>query len=165
MTGILWTSEEKERFRRLWPSATPQKLREAFPNRNPSQLKNAAHRYQIKRKWKNWKSTPLSDPLIRDLKAAREKAGLTQYQLSAIIGCGSQHDIANYERGLKGFSVFVLRAWCDALGLELRAKKSAAKKVRKVPLKLVPLPERIKLQAKKDMERWREKNQKRGEAA
>lgn len=154
MRNRAWSKQEKAEFRRLWPTASPEKLLKAFPNRNMSQLKNAAHRFKVRRKWRNWSKPPLENPLIRDLKAARERAGLTQYQLSAIVGCGSQHDIANYERGLKGFSVFMLRAWCDALGLELRAAPSASKKPKKVSLTLLPFAERMRYQAKQDMARW-----------
>ncbi len=94
--------------------------------------------------------------LLGDLRAARISAGLTQKELARIVGFPDQARTCAYENG-KGISVFVLKAWCEALGLELRAVPAPGGKVKNLPAKRVPAlrPKTMAEQAAIDMARWR----------
>jgi transcriptional regulator with XRE-family HTH domain len=63
----------------------------------------------------------MRDRLVRDLRAAREAAGLTQAALAAKSGAG-RVTIARLEAGtLQDFRLGTLARLCEALGLELAA--------------------------------------------
>jgi DNA-binding XRE family transcriptional regulator len=65
---------------------------------------------------------------ILQLKERRKKLGLTQTQLSAIIGY-SEFTICHWEKGRVWPSRYALKDWCDALNVELvlNVKKTTTK--------------------------------------
>jgi len=55
---------------------------------------------------------------LRELRAARKNAGLTQAALAQRLAM-TQSDVSKCERGTRRLDIVELRAWSQALGLEL----------------------------------------------
>lgn len=53
------------------------------------------------------------------LRAAREKAGLTQEEIASRLNT-SQSFVSKCERGERRLDIVELRSWCDALGIPFR---------------------------------------------
>jgi transcriptional regulator with XRE-family HTH domain len=69
--------------------------------------------------------------LLRELRSAREHAGMTQRRLAANLKT-TQSLISKCERGERRLDVVELRSWCQALGIPLstflrRFEKAASK--------------------------------------
>lgn len=56
--------------------------------------------------------------LLRKLRTAREKAGLTQIEFARLVG-ESQSFISKCERGERRIDVIELRTFCQVLGIEI----------------------------------------------
>lgn len=123
----IWSDTELDRLRDLWPTGTEQEIQAAFPNRTWAAIRGRATKAGIRRRRVYLGSAKAGQSaLIDDLIRARIQHGISQRALSEIIGLGDRNGINCYENDAKGFSVFVLIAWCKALGLELRALPVAA---------------------------------------
>jgi len=57
---------------------------------------------------------------LKELKRVREKAGVTQEQLSRRLG-GTQSFISKCERGERRLDIVEVRAWCKALDISFVA--------------------------------------------
>lgn len=55
---------------------------------------------------------------LRELRAARKNAGVTQAELAQRLAL-TQSDVSKCERGTRRMDIIELRAWSQALGLEL----------------------------------------------
>lgn len=130
-----WGPESRRTLRLMWPEDSAPDIAAAFPDRSWNSIRSMANKLGVKRLVGTVRGrSDAADSLLRDLVIARVEAGLPQKELAKIIGYGDQRTFQACEVGKRGFSLFLLRAWCDALGLELRA----------VPAKLGKAPRRRK---------------------
>lgn len=145
---VEWTLEDQEQLKALWWDTPKAKLLKTFPGRSWGGLKSMAFRLELRRKFMTGTKRRLN-LLAADLTRARQKAGLTQKELAYRIGT-DQEVIARAEQSGDHVSLFMLRAWCDALGLRLRAEQKPKTK----PDAVFANP--IEASAARDMKRWRE---------
>lgn len=132
MPGTAWTDDELEKLRELWPSATHETLKKEFPGRSIGAIRDRASLIKVRRTY--WHLRPVkiqrTNPLAIDLTKARVRAKMSQNDLTRVVGT-HQSNVSRFEKtGLAGVSLFTLLAWCDALGLELRARRAKGKKAR-----------------------------------
>lgn len=59
------------------------------------------------------------DPLLRQLRARRLELRMTQLQVARLLGHTDKSAVSNMERGCKSPTLWTLRRWTTALGMDL----------------------------------------------
>lgn len=111
-----WTAAALGLLRALYPTASWAKLEAVFPGRTRSSLANQAYLMGVKRpRHANARLSRLQ--LVRDLKAERERQGLSRAELGRRMGYSK---LAAWEGGFQDPKLRTVLDWADALGLEIR---------------------------------------------
>ncbi len=108
---------ERDRTMRVWKVAAPAGAPELPPGVRRTRPRDYIE-WKTLRRWGRLPSWEVSPPgyLLRE---ARERAGLTQTELAARLGC-SQQAVAQAERWDGNPTVAFLRSWADATGTEIK---------------------------------------------
>jgi DNA-binding XRE family transcriptional regulator len=132
-----WTVPEENVVRQLWPSAEPEVIVAALPGRAWANIAKKANDLNIKR------PTPASrhnkrhiDPLIRQLRAERERRRITRSMLAEKLGYHVQQILA-WEMGKARPLLPFVRDWAAALDMELMLRENASRLLKQSP-SLVP---------------------------
>jgi transcriptional regulator with XRE-family HTH domain len=124
----LWSDTEDQRIAFLYPTKPKAEVLYALRGRTWETVQARASklgvvRLRLDRTKRIGSRLKPRSALFKDLIEARVKARITQEQLGDIIGVSGQSAVANMEAGSRGVSVPILIAWCQSLGLELRANQ------------------------------------------
>jgi HTH-type transcriptional regulator/antitoxin HipB len=111
-----WMRSERTLLRQLYPSAYQEAIEKALPRHPWMSICRMASTMGVKRP--KAKVTSAIE-VIRDLRAARERRGITRKELAAKLGIHPQF-IATWERGVGTPRFSNLIKWCGALGVALR---------------------------------------------
>lgn len=153
---VQWTQSDREKLAVLWPEAPRKEIMAALPGRSWRAFIHQAHISGFRRGRPPAATSKRLNKLAVDLTKARLAANLSQFDLAKKIGIADPTQISRSERLGDHLSIFMLRAWCDALGLELRALPKPKKKELPDISTATDAKDRMALQAEHDMRRWRE---------
>jgi HTH-type transcriptional regulator/antitoxin HipB len=115
-TRVPWLRSEKQTLRALYPSSYQPAIEAALPRHPWGSIMKMANSLGLKRP--RAKVTSAIE-VIRDLRAARERRGLTRKQVAQKLGIHPQF-LTGWERGSNAPRFTNLIKWCGALGVTLR---------------------------------------------
>jgi len=115
-TRAPWMRSEKELLRRLYPSTYQEEIERQLPRHPWMSIARMASTMGLKRPRSKVTS---AIEVIRDLRAARERRGITRKELASKLGIHPQF-ITTWERGPGTPRFSNLIKWCGALGVSLR---------------------------------------------
>jgi len=111
-----WLRSEKQTLRQLYPCAYEEAIKQALPRHPWMSIMKMASSMGLKRP--RAKVTSAIE-VIRDLRAARERRGLTRKEVAHKLGIHPQF-LTGWERGSNVPRFSNLIKWCGALGVVLR---------------------------------------------
>lgn len=118
-----WTPAELETLRRLWPTADEAEIVAALPGRNFDACARKACSLRIRRPSPTVrKGKRFILPLIRALRAERERQGLTRPVLAAKAGY-HYNQICGWENGKVQPALLYVVEWAAALGFDIVLQK------------------------------------------
>jgi len=117
-----WLTSDIKRLKAEWGNVPKGFLLMSFPDRSWGALQQTARRLGLKRvrMWRG-RISPTKDPLMFQLRVARQDKGLTAAALSKKIGQCERY-VGMAERGHMNVKHHTLLRWCLALGVELRVE-------------------------------------------
>lgn len=135
-----------------------------FPGHTQSGLTSFARKQGFKRPIiRNSRDQDPKDPLFRELKERRIAKHIRQCDLAAKIGYANRGVFSRVECGDHGTSIFMLRAWAQALGMELCLREVSeplvGPYVRQYRAPKQPKRSVFEQQALLDMQRFREREE------
>ncbi len=151
---IPWTAEEDARLVAMYPAAPWPDLLKAFPGRTRNGIYRRANAaLKLKRGLISRSRVSSGDGLIDGLRQRRIALGYTQTEVASILGFSFAF-VERCERGDDNPSYFALKAWCQALGLELGVRISRTHKARIPKRKLKPVKKMYQDYDRTDSVRW-----------